>query len=230
MRVYTLNERWGYYLGRFFKPTWTDRPSLVGAIAAPDIRGIERNILDGYYRYLHRLGQHTFGLGAVPLWSLPEITIDIEHFADFHILKLWPKYGRLWQVVGAASNPFSELQVHERIRGFPLHQETGTRPLNDVILRYESALWWGRVIAIGRDGRWYIMMYREIGNCLMFERRGIGKAKRYKDSWDFGMSCWEVRGIAGRKHLYLWGGADVTYVGMATRLRSTIFSVRELKP
>lgn len=229
MRIYHVNSIWGYYLGRYFQPTWTDRPPSVPPVVSSVIRGIQPEIVKAYYEYLWRLGEHTFGTFYSPGRETPGPLPDTERFADVHLHKLWPKYGRLWSSAGAASNPFPDMQVHLR-RPLPkLYEETESRPANEVILRYNEMLWRGRVIGIGPDGRWYIMLYRQIGPVLMFERRGTGVAKRYQDSWDFGMSYWEYRNIAGRKHLYLWGGAEVTYLGFATRHTNIIFSVEPLR-
>lgn len=230
MKVYTVRELRGYYLGRFFEPTWTQRPPTFDPTEPIDMRGIEWEILEEYWNYLWRLGEYTFSGLWTPVGSPPEGYINLERFVEYHYLKLWPKYGRFWVPVGARTWGFITKEVMMRPKGFPLHMETESRPRTIVFLRYNEALWWGEVIFYGADGRWAIEIKRWIGRYLMFERRGPGVAKRYQDEWNFGMGFWEFRDIAGRRHLYLWGEADVTYVGLATKHSETLYTVKELKP
>lgn len=230
MRIYTVRKREGYYLGRYYEPTWTRRGPTVEPTPPIDMRGIEWEILEEYWDYLWRLGEYTFS--GVYVWerAAPEGYINLERFVEYHYLKLWPKYRRLWQVVGAMHWGFLTKEVMVRPIGFPLTPETETVFKDLVIMRYNEALWWGKVLHRAASGMWAIELHRWIGRHLMFERRGPGIAKRYQDSWNFGMSWWEWRDIAGRVHLYLWGEADVTYIGLATKHTETLYSVKVLEP
>lgn len=230
MRIYEIRELRGYYLGRYYEPTWTGRPPTMEPTEPQDMRGIEWQILEEYWDYLWRLGEYTFSGKPWTYGGIPEGFINLELFVQYHYLKLWPTRGKWWTAVGALHWGFLTQEVMMRPTGFPLtpKKEMGRKDM--VIMRYNEALWWGKVSYRDKSGTWWIKLHRWIGRCLMFESRGSGVAKRYQDSWNFGMSFWEWVEIAGRVHLYLWGEADVTYLGLATKQTELFYQVKVLNP
>lgn len=230
MRIYRVRQIRGYYLGRFIEANWTTKPPGIEPTPPVDLRGIEAVILHEYWDYLWRLGEWSFSGSYTPYGSPPTGYINLENFVSYNYLKLWPTFGRFWSAVGAAYWSVPTQAIMQRKVGFPLNLEVEKRSNRFVFMRYLEELWWGRMLYMGRDGRWYIQIMGYLGRYLMFERRGPGVAKRFQDQWNFGMTYWEIRDVDGRKHLYLWGDADVTYLGLATKLLAGIYSVKELLP
>lgn len=212
-------------MGEYFEPRWTDKLPTIEPTVAIDMRGIERETLVGYWNYLWRLGEYSFRAKYTAGWPAPRGVISLERWAEYHYLKLWPKYGRLWSAVGASKFDFDWRQV----RLTPKDVVTGgasriLEPYN-IIVRYRERMWWARSVSETPEGKWLYELALEIGYPLMFERRGPGVAKKNEDSWNFGMTWWEAFRKDGKIELYLWAEAEVTYLGMGVRKSATAVSL-----
>lgn len=101
VKVYLVKRIDGYWLGEFDIPVWWDRLYSIQPTVCIDLRGIERDVLVDYWNYLWRLGEYTFGALYASPGEPPRPHMDLERFAEYHVIKLWPERGRLWSAVGA---------------------------------------------------------------------------------------------------------------------------------
>lgn len=219
----------GFWLGEFDRPLWYDEPPSIEAIQCPDIRGIERDVLVAYWEWLWRMGEYTFGARYVPVGSPPGRRMDLERFADYHIFKLWPEYGRLWSAVGATKWGFDyKIPIHREKREVPREVSRVNYPY-DIFLRYGEGLWWAKSVFMTPENKWVFEQAVYIGGVLMFERRGPGVAKKNEDEWNFGMAWFERIMAGGKANWYLWATADVTYLGFGIRKSATLLGLQATK-
>ena len=219
MRAYKIKKIEGWHLGRRMgRRPWHDRPAHVDAAPVLNIIPIPNDILLAYSRYANRVGYWTFGARYGIGLPLPSGVMSLTRFVDFHILKLWPKYGHWWQVVGAHAGAWEGRLVPDRT-GLPTPTEDVRWPaVYNYFLRYEEDIWWGQMVWSLLLKRFVIKKGPYIGPILMFERRGRTKATKYEDEWDFGMTWFEKMRVHGKENWFLWMRAEVSYVGFALRI------------
>jgi len=229
MRIYQVKLITGFYIGQYGSLNWTDRKSTVTPLQHAPMLGIFAEILQAYYEYLWRLGEHTFGARYAAGFPLPRGVMSIEKFADYFILKLWPEYGRFWSAVGATVWRFGGSEVIGRDQPMELVNVGRMLLPYDIIMRYRERLWWARAIFIAAANEWMYEVGPVIGEVLMFERRGYGVARKNEDSWNFGMLWWEVFGVPGNLEVYLWEKAEVRYLGFGVRVSPTLLKIQKKK-
>lgn len=226
MKIYLVKNISGFYLGGFERARWTREPGPITRTECPDVIGIERDILVAYCKYLWRLGYYTFGARYVAVGGPTRGILNLQRFAEYYVLQLWPKWGIRWTAVGATASMFDLKYVMWR------HKMLAPAAVNrhlipyDVILRYQERLWWGRAVFDEASKKWVYEQGPSIGLVLMFELRSPRKTPPKIDLWDFGMSWLETFGAKGKTDWFLWAKAEVEYLGLGVRRSAATVSLR----
>jgi len=228
MKVYLVKRIIGFYVGHFREPTWTDRPPKIVATQHAPIIGIEPEILQAYYEYLHRLGQWTFGYEYIPLAATGAGSAGLTFFADTLLNRLWPKWGRRWSPVGAEPNAWGWRQVMWQKVEPRMHWVDRRPGLYDMMFRYREKLWWARQVPGAPEEIGLFELGPDIGYPLMFERRGPGVAKKNEDEWNFGMCWWEAFGKRWDYDMFVWHSAEVRYLGFGTRVSARLWRLKKI--
>lgn len=226
MKIYLVNFIRGYHIGGFRSLNWSNKAPTISAVEPMDVRGIDEETLHGYWDYLWRLGEYTFGARYAPRPPVPIERLELERFVQFSFLRLWPTFGRLWSAVGATKGWFDQADVliSEKIVGPGLTSRL-LIPYN-IILRYREFLWWARLVFSPILNEWFYEMGPPIGSYLMFERRSRRKTPPFTDEWDFGMCWWEIVRVRRHLEVYLWAYGEAEYLGFGIRRSTTLFSLQ----
>lgn len=226
MKAYLVKSVVGFHVGHFTEPTWTDKQPTCTATVCIEMLGIDRETLVDYWKYLWRLGEYTWGARYVTVGGPARKALDLERFAEYFVLKLWPSRGRRWRAVGASGNAWGWRSVMWQKRQLGLPWVYRVIEPYDIILRYRERLWWARSVFMAHENKWVFEGAVEITYPLMFESRGTEGAKKNEDEWNFGMSWWEAVGERFDYDMYLWHSAEVRYLGMAIRKGATVFDLQ----